>query len=335
VGRVRFAALTALVLVAWSTLAVAASQSAARPIDQPLLARSGIVTPFARTTLREAAAKHGQHAMASKPFLTRNPQALAAAKASPRASGASVTSTVPAKRMLAGSPNVTAITGGHVFSGISQDLAFGGFGQNLEPPDTMAAAGPFEITEMVNNVISIYDKFSGTLTDIADLNVVFPRPSNFLFTDPRVLFDQESGRWFLSGLDFFSTASAAASQVFIGVTDGPSMLFSHIVFYLIEYDRAHICDQPKLGVNTTMVSISCANFDRHHAFTGQSTFVINKAQMVALQAADLNRLDTSPTTYFSITPVQSLTPTGSAWMVENDSGGFVCGSPSLAFLEAT
>jgi hypothetical protein len=332
--------IAALITVASSipaTSAIAAGTRAPKHVGQHLQAGSGRVAPSFRTTIAQAAARHLQQSTTRKPFLARNAKGLAAAKAHPRASGAHVISSAlksAPSSVRGGSPRITTTTGGHVFNGVSQDFEIGRIGGFFVPPDTMAAAGPFEVVETVNDQVAVFNKSSGALTVTFDLNALgFPHAAGYSATDPRILFDQESGRWFLSVLEFNPITNA--SQVWFGVSQTASFS-SVMMFYEPDNDPAQICDQPKMGVNTTMVSISCANFSTT-AFTGQTTWVVNKAQVEAFQVAQFNIMTTGPNSFFSITPAQSLTPTTTAWMAENDSGnlGIACPAASLALISVT
>src|SRR5260370_33097506 len=97
---------------------------------------------------------------------------------------------------------------------LSQQVALYGSGQNLQPPDTQLAAGPTNLVEADNAVLSVWTK-SGSMVTSYDLNVFFAVPTGYHASDPRILYDSESSRWFLSILAFTTTAN---SHIYIAVS---------------------------------------------------------------------------------------------------------------------
>src|SRR2546429_263573 len=81
---------------------------------------------------------------------------------------------------------------------LAAQVALYGGGQAVAPPDTQLAAGTTQLVEMDNSTMSVWSK-SGTRLASADLNAFFAVPTGLSFTDPRVLYDAGSGRWFASG----------------------------------------------------------------------------------------------------------------------------------------
>src|SRR5262249_45598839 len=76
---------------------------------------------------------------------------------------------------------------------------------NADPPDVQVAAGPTAIVEMVNAAYSIWGR-SGRLLAAGRLGTLYSSPRGDdrrgdQLTDPRVLFDTRSGRWFSTLID--------------------------------------------------------------------------------------------------------------------------------------
>src|SRR5260370_34602968 len=71
---------------------------------------------------------------------------------------------------------------------LSQQVALYGSGQNLQPPDTQLAAGPANLVEADNSVLSVWTK-SGTLVTTTDLNVFFGVAGGYRVSDPRILYN--------------------------------------------------------------------------------------------------------------------------------------------------
>ncbi len=210
--------------------------------------------------------------------------------------------------------------------------------QDIQPPDTQLAAGPTYLAEAVNSNLSVWAK-TGGIVAAADLNVFFPVPVGYGFTDPRILYDAESSRWFLSGLAFSATND---SQLYIAVsaTSDPTGTWSAFV---VTSMTGTVGDQPMIGVNTDKVVMSWNDFGgvSGTTFTGQETWVLQKSDLLSALAPhatsfspDLNR--------YRIVPSQSLTPTTTEWLVYNNamcSGtpqpGCTNGSPSVGVVAIT
>jgi hypothetical protein len=294
-------------------------------------AHGSVVPPAHRASLASAVPRAGtkpQSVTQSLPLRIRDPGAHAAAKAAPRASQATVRNASPGtgtgSRLKVTSPTTSTIPMA------SHDLEQSVLGLDIEPPDTQLAAGPTQLLEMVNDMALLTDKSGGDRL-VANLNTFFPLDAGFFFSDPRILYDAESGRWFTSGVGF-KTSPNFASEVFVaGSTSGDAS--QPFVFYRIDSDSTHLCDQPKLGVNTDKVVVSCGNFSNATTFTGQLTFVLNKAEMMA--GGSIHVWTFTDRLLFSAVPAISLSPTLSAYMVENDSRFQVfCTGPSSIVVTA-
>ena len=103
---------------------------------------------------------------------------------------------------------VTTVT--QTLSGLD-DVVSGGF----EPPDVQVAAGPGYVMEMANLAARTWRTSGGTALELQtqDLAVFFGSGSDRL-TDPRIVYDALSGRWFasISDVDRSSVLVAVASS---------------------------------------------------------------------------------------------------------------------------
>ena len=87
--------------------------------------------------------------------------------------------------------------------GSFQGVIRGDAGSMSYPPDTIGAIGPNHYVETVNRNFAIYNKANGAqLTNIL-LGSFLPGSNG----DPRVLYDQHSGRWIVLVTDFSATAT--------------------------------------------------------------------------------------------------------------------------------
>jgi len=108
------------------------------------------------------------------------------------------------------------------------DSSFAGLGnpppgQDVIPPDTMGAAGPSHLVSILNSDFGVFDKAGNPLQSI-DLQVFWSslgtgpgEPANFPF-DPKILYDQQSGRFIAITL---GGRSAPDSWVMIAVSPSP------------------------------------------------------------------------------------------------------------------
>jgi hypothetical protein len=124
--------------------------------------------------------------------------------------------------------------------------------------------------------------------------------------DPRILFDTESGRWFVSAMDI--TPDHYAVKVGVSQTSDPTGTWS---FYGWASPLASEClDQPRIGYSSQVVAFSANVYDGcvsrfGPVYVGTQLWVINKAQLLAGQMAQY--MSWSPTgMLWSVEPVQSL-----------------------------
>src|SRR5450759_1617709 len=247
-------------------VAVAATAPEAPPAFRPvMLERSGSVL-VKSLPASSAAATHR-----TRPFLRLTPGGAAR----PQASAIGVT-TLPAGPS-APSAVENVLTKFPMISLDQQLAAPFGKDQFVTPPDTQVAAGPSHLVEMVNSSGSVWDK-SGTLLTLFDLNVFFAVPPGSSFSDPRILYDRDSQRWFASGVAF--VPSTAASVVVIDVSTTSNPLDTWVQYSAAKSPNLH--DQPKIGVSADKVVLSWNDFSPFGvSFLGQSTWVLEKSQMVA------------------------------------------------------
>jgi hypothetical protein len=84
-------------------------------------------------------------------------------------------------------------------------------GSIVEPPDTIAAASPTHVVEVVNSNIAYYDKSTGSRVFATDLGTFFAPVDSVasLFSDVYVGYDESVGRFWVStmDIDFFNLVS--------------------------------------------------------------------------------------------------------------------------------
>lgn len=213
--------------------------------------------------------------------------------------------------------------------------------QGWMPPDTQLAAGPTYLLELVNDSGSVWDK-SGNLVRTYDLNAFFPVPAGYSFSDPRVLFDLSSQRWFASG---FSVDAANDSQLYLAVSATLDPGGDWNVYTIAQNPPPAtptatatstptvtptptaptslgniLYDQPKLGMSDDKVVISANDFQgaSNLNYMGTQTWVIQKSDLLA-GGADVATWtsDVDPGT-FNLVPAHSLSPTNVEYLTTHD-----------------
>jgi hypothetical protein len=193
------------------------------------------------------------------------------------------------------------------FSGISHlDQRFAGTGAyvntqfSTEPPDQGLAAGNGFVVEAVNSALAVYDQHTGTrLLGPTPVNQFFQRTPEInrttgirgdFLADPRVLYDHETRRWFVTVVEIdvnpITGAFATHSRLLLAVsqTDDPTLIWN--LFSLDVTDdgsngtQTHpgcpcFGDQPLIGADRNGFYISTNEF-------GITSPAVNFAQIYAM-----------------------------------------------------
>ena len=150
------------------------------------------------------------------------------------------------------------------FRGIVRSEASGTF-----PPDTHSAIGPNHFVEVTNGAWSIYNRTTGSRISIASLGALLPGGSG----DPRILFDQHSGRWIAIDSDFSQRIAIAVSA-----TNSPQGAWFRTTFSIRGgSDASAWPDYPTLGVDAAGIYIAYFAVGGG----GLSIAAIDKAPLVA------------------------------------------------------
>jgi hypothetical protein len=202
------------------------------------------------------------------------------------------------------------------FAGMSYTRQVNALGRAhaIWPPDTQLGAGPTQLVEMVNDTASVWSKTGTRLSNASDLNAFFDVPYGYYFSDPRVLYDPVSSRWFSSGLAFDAFND---STVFVGVSDTSDALGSWTTWSLGTFPGI-IADQPKLGVSTDKVVISWNDYDRF-AFIGEETWVIQGSALLGAAPSPSVIWFGPDDMRFGLVPAVAQTSTSTAWLAYSDS----------------
>ncbi|UCD76145.1 MAG: hypothetical protein JSV91_04325 [Phycisphaerales bacterium] len=132
------------------------------------------------------------------------------------------------------------------------------------PPDTCGAVGPNHYVEIVNSNLCVFSKTGSVLYHIS-LGAFMPGTSG----DPRILFDQHSGRWIAISTNFYKNI-----YINISLTDDPTGAWYKTYWVAATgSDAACWVDYPTLGVNDEGIFVACGMFN----YCGITIFAIDKA----------------------------------------------------------
>ncbi len=160
------------------------------------------------------------------------------------------------------------------------------------PPSPMGAVGPSQILMVINGTVKTFNRsgaWDGALDVTTDVFFGSVRGTGFT-TDPRVVFDRSSQRWFVSMIN----APAAPNRIMIAVSNGPAITSqSSFTFYQFVQDavgggtadNSYFADFPSLGVDNYALYIGVNIFDTattpSWTYKGATGFVVNKANLLA------------------------------------------------------
>jgi hypothetical protein len=193
---------------------------------------------------------------------------------------------------MSGAAPATAQTIGVNVTGVTLNDTVG-LGTGATPSDSMGAVGPAQFAEFVNGAYALYDKNTGNLigNKVSDVNFwsnAFSNagstfnPSTVGITDPRIVYDWTSGRWFATQI----TEQTLDNQVLVAVSQGrdPSVgQWKAVRFTGNTGGTGRFLDFDSLGVNADGVYVGGLGFTSGSpmsAFTGASLFSIPKSDLL-------------------------------------------------------
>ena len=168
---------------------------------------------------------------------------------------------------------------GSNFTGITlNDTA--SLGSGATPPDTMGAVGPKHVVELINGGYAVYLK-DGSLIGSKVTDETFWNSAgisngllNVGITDPRLVYDLDSNRWFAAQITRHSTQN----RILIARSDTPDPTGDWDAVSITV--AADFADYPTLALDADGVYISTNNFSSGGSFTGVSLFSIPKADLL-------------------------------------------------------
>jgi hypothetical protein len=178
------------------------------------------------------------------------------------------------------------------------------------PPDMGFAVSTGGLKmQQVNTSLRTWDA-SNTPSIALDLSTFYLSGGD-LISDPWVLFDRATGRWFTAIFDI----TASAERIAVSQTADPTGLFN--IYVIPEGDPGGCPDQGKLGLSDDVVALSANEFSNcfvNSDFLGVIVTVLNKAEMVAgAPVVDSAQIGPMASYSSSVVPAQSLSSTTTQW----------------------
>ncbi len=197
---------------------------------------------------------------------------------------------------------------------VSSSLTLNGVSGDLpnpcgcSPPDSNLGVGPNHVFEIVNLAGIIYYKNGNVAKNTFALSNFFGLPTNSM-SDPEILYDTGSGRWFASIIDM----SRNSVRFAVSTSNDPTGTWK---LYAASYSP-YFPDQPFIGASDDKFVISANDFvpSGSWPYAGVQYWIINKTDLVKA-ARKIHAKTYSPDpTMFSLHPARHLTTTPVFYMI--------------------
>jgi hypothetical protein len=183
-------------------------------------------------------------------------------------------------------PAAVTVTLGRNFTGSSYEAN----SQSI-PADANGVVGPNHFMEFINGTVAVYNKSAGASVQRksnaafwADAGLIIS--SDAATTDPRVIYDPASQRWFATQIDFDANATDPTSEannflLAVSLTASPTGPWKGFKFQS-DPDNGFFADFPTLGLDTNAVYISGDFYSAGEVPEGAGLVSIPKADLVGV-----------------------------------------------------
>ncbi len=212
----------------------------------------------------------------------------------------------------------------------AQDINAHGGDQDVAPPDTDLAVGPSNIVAVANSTIAVYGRAGGVPTT-DDLNTFLSIDTSHSSTDPRIVYDAASARWWLTDTEAPKTCSSLAAPVLVAVSASSNPLpFSSWIVYTLPFETAGtiLGDQPGLGMSSNVAAVTWNDYDCNGNWLGSELDILQKSDLEHNTGTHGDSPWTSGNA-FAPQPVQSFGAITTQYVVTNESdcAPNVCAQP--------
>jgi hypothetical protein len=163
---------------------------------------------------------------------------------------------------------------------------------NCQPPDTIAAAGPSHVVEMVNTAIEVFDK-SGHVTSSPESTLnFFSNHRNGNQSDPFVFYDELAGKFVAGILDYSSSNRANYVDLAYG-TDSTGGISWTLATPISSGEGRKFLDYPRVGYNADAWFIE-GNMFQSGSFRNVQIITLNKSGGVLSRHDDSSLFTATP-----------------------------------------
>ncbi len=158
------------------------------------------------------------------------------------------------------------------------------------PPDVTIGVGQAHIVQMINNYIGIFNKDNHLLERLVTINDLYGLRSNDNTSDPYVLYDSTSNKWFSSVMLINEGVNNTAILAAVSLTDNPNGDWNTFRFNVTNDKNKPYCpDRPVIGTSgdKVVISVNVVRPDRHQSCynegsaAGYQVIVVDKNQMTS------------------------------------------------------
>lgn len=205
----------------------------------------------------------------------------------------------------------------------NEGLAF----TSVSPADPTIAVGPSHIVQMVNGTqgayISVSDKSGNVLVQKKYMHDMINSPDYYGYGDPVVLYDQFSGRFFISEFGSDSCATCYANVMVVGVSSSVDPT-SGWNFYKFKPGYFFL-DFPKYAAWPNLLFASTNDYSPNGAqYLGSSVYAIDKSAMVlGFPAAAMQRVRLPAAEYPKFISMSPVSVSGNVSPKNPDEGLFI------------
>jgi hypothetical protein len=196
-------------------------------------------------------------------------------------------------------------------------------GSGFIPADPMGAAGPNQFVEMINGQFAVYTK-AGVLVSQQSLDAFWSsqNPAGDT-TDPRILYDRRSGRWFASSIDLNDGIRNNDLLVAVSKTSDPTGGWNQYKF--LAGSSTEFADYDTLGVDDNGAYLGVTMLSTTSAAPHAAIFAIPKTPLLSGSAVtptkfdNITDMESSPQPAYNLDAVAA---SGPAWFVSSSTTSF-------------
>jgi len=187
------------------------------------------------------------------------------------------------------------------------------------PSDANLAVGPNHVFQIVNVVVRVSDKAGGS-TSTFSLKSFFQQDNGTFGTDPSVVYDATTNRWFA----VFNQSNSTQSSLLFAVSASSDPEGTFCRFRLGNpTSETFLQDFPQIGISNDKVIVTYNGFpNTGPGFLGAGYYALNKADLVGGGGAcptSVRRVRVAPDpNRFGLMPARSISSTSTLYMATND-----------------